>query len=355
MTVSLAFESHVVRGSGPPQRRPRLLDQNPEDFVCGKMPGKAKKRSAPKGEKAASSSSSSSSSSGASKRRKVGKVGSGRAAAAAAAAEARSKRAISHLGESGVVSSQRPSDQRLEIGATAEAVACDNQNVTKKAGKGKVRHLFVLPGHLDLLKFASSVRVKKKPKSGVGKPQETGATALVDPAGGAAGGAEDHSSASPRGATGATGAAGAAGAAAGGSKSQSGRPVNASSPVGSSAQDVRSTMNSFGAVAELGSGKPVLYIDVPARGGRIKLCGTIVYPDAPLLTLQLPPASSKSNNIVCDNVFDNMVVFDNVSWVPNKVAPASSPELKLELDEADLHKEREKFTGRRLQQKDDTE
>ena len=37
----------------------------------------------------------------------------------------------------------------------------------------------------------------------------------------------------------------AAGAAAGGSKSQSGRPVNASSPVGSSAQDVRSTMNSF--------------------------------------------------------------------------------------------------------------
>ncbi len=304
------------------------------------MPSNTKKRSAPRGKV-----SSSSSSSGGTKRRKVG---SGRAAQALAEAQARSKRAISRLGESGVVSRLRPSERRLEIGATTEAVACDNQNVTKKAGKGKVRHLFVLPGHLDLLKFASSVRAKKKSKSGGGrKPQETEAAAAAV----ASATASASSSAARSAASGAIGPTSSGGAISEGQADRS-----ASMPLDApSAQDLQKAMNSFGAVAELGTGKPVLYIDVPARGGRIKLCGTIVYPDAPLLTLQLPPASSKSNSIVCDNVFDNMVVFDNVSWVENDSAPASPLKVKLELDKADLQKEREKFTGRCLAQNGDAD
>eukprot|EP00946_MAST-07B_sp_MAST-7B-sp1_P000268 g268.t1 len=265
-------------------------------------------------------------SSGSLKRRRVG---TGRAAKVLAAAEARSNAQIKKLSESGVVASKRPSDSSLEIGATAQAIACDNQNITKKAGKGKARHLFVLPGHLDLLKFASSTRANKSSKqSGTAqRPKTAGAVAAAK-----------------------VDAAGSQGASSK-AKADDG-PLSTNSPNAPTAQEMRIARDSFGAVAELGSGKPVLYIDVPAHAGRIMLRGTIVYPDAPLLTLQLPPASSKNKSIVCDNVFDNMVVFDNMTWVPNEpsaagAAPASA---KPEPDKIDLQKERDTFSSRRLQQ-----
>ena len=289
---------------------------------------KTKKRSAPMGK------ASSSSSNDALKRHKIG----ARTAKALAAAKARSTLEISHLGESGVVTSERPNMRRLEIGAPAEAIACDNQNVTKKAGKGKVRHLFVLPGHLDLLKFADASRVgKKKAKS------ETEVSVTCPISGSPGGTATVAAVSTPKGLTdievGAVDSPGAT------SEPKDGALT-------SSLRDTHIPNYAFGAVAELGSGKPVLYIDVPAHGGRIKLCGTIVYPDAPLLTLQLPPASSKSSNIICDNIFNNMVVFDNLTWVPNKSGETEDEGAsQRELEVVNLQKEREKFSDRSLTDK----
>ena len=103
----------------------------------------------------------------------------------------------------------------------------------------------------------------------------------------------------------------------------------------------------FGAIAELSSGNPVLYINVPEHGGRIKLVGSIVYPAAPLLTLQLSSTTSQNDDISCTNFFDNMVVFDNISWIDDKESPVATEnnetKLKGQLEAVDVQKEGEKF------------
>ena len=167
-------------------------------------------------------------SSGSLKRRRVG---TGRAAKVLAAAEARSNAQIKKLSESGVVASKRPSDSSLEIGATAQAIACDNQNITKKAGKGKARHLFVLPG-LDLLKFASSTRANKS-------SQQSGTAQRPKTAGAVAAAKVD-----------AAGSQGASSKA----KADDG-PLSTNSPNAPTAQEMRIARDSFGAVAELGKRK----------------------------------------------------------------------------------------------------
>lgn len=241
---------------------------------------------------------------------------------------------IKKLAKSGVIANERPNNRELEMRAGSETVACDNQNVTKRAGKGRVRFLFVLPGHLDILKFAQPRRratrnVEKRrqvPGETEGDTKEGADTSAI-PTGG-------HSD-----------------------------PISIDEDVQSSVakpdptqktrgEANRDDQNVFGAIAELSSGKPVLYIDVPEHGGRIKLVGSVVFPEAPLLTLKLNAATSKNTDVECSNFFDNMVVFDNVSWVDDdKRSAADTDETRsnTKVEAIDVRKEMEKFASRLMQ------
>ncbi|XP_021888399.1 DNA-binding protein RHL1 isoform X3 [Carica papaya] len=69
----------------------------------------------------------------------------------------------------------------------------------------------------------------------------------------------------------------------------------------------------IGELNNLGTKNPVLYIDFPQ--GRMKLFGTIVYPKNRYLTLQF---SRGGKNVMCEDCFDNMVVFSDVWWIGKK-------------------------------------
>ncbi|XP_059453019.1 DNA-binding protein RHL1 [Corylus avellana] len=69
----------------------------------------------------------------------------------------------------------------------------------------------------------------------------------------------------------------------------------------------------IGELKDLGSKNPVLYLDFPQ--GRMKLFGTIVYPKNRYLTLQFPRGGK---NVMCEDYFDNMIVFSEAWWIGRK-------------------------------------
>ncbi|XP_038686888.1 DNA-binding protein RHL1 isoform X1 [Tripterygium wilfordii] len=69
----------------------------------------------------------------------------------------------------------------------------------------------------------------------------------------------------------------------------------------------------IGDLKDLGTKNPVLYLDFPQ--GQMKLFGTIVYPKNRYLTLQF---SRGGKNVVCEDYFDNMIVFSDAWWIGRK-------------------------------------
>ncbi|XP_019200033.1 PREDICTED: DNA-binding protein RHL1-like isoform X2 [Ipomoea nil] len=69
----------------------------------------------------------------------------------------------------------------------------------------------------------------------------------------------------------------------------------------------------IGELKDLGSKNPILYLDFPQ--GQMKLFGTIVYPKNRYLSLQF---SRGGKNVVCDDYFDNMIVFSDAWWIGRK-------------------------------------
>ncbi|XP_010247536.1 PREDICTED: DNA-binding protein RHL1 isoform X1 [Nelumbo nucifera] len=69
----------------------------------------------------------------------------------------------------------------------------------------------------------------------------------------------------------------------------------------------------IGELKDLGTKNPILYLDFPQ--GQMKLFGTIVYPKNRYLTLQF---SKGGKNVICEDYFDNMIVFSDAWWIGKK-------------------------------------
>ncbi|KAF9624017.1 hypothetical protein IFM89_007715 [Coptis chinensis] len=69
----------------------------------------------------------------------------------------------------------------------------------------------------------------------------------------------------------------------------------------------------IGELIDLGTKNPILYLDFPQ--GRVKLFGTILFSKNRYLTLQF---SKGGKNVMCEDHFDNMVVFSDVWWIGTK-------------------------------------
>ncbi|OMO77983.1 DNA-binding protein RHL1 isoform 1 [Corchorus olitorius] len=69
----------------------------------------------------------------------------------------------------------------------------------------------------------------------------------------------------------------------------------------------------IGELKNLGSKNPILYLDFPQ--GQMKLFGTIVYPKNRYLSLLF---SRGGKNVMCEDYFDNMIVFSDVWWIGKK-------------------------------------
>ncbi|KAI5445098.1 hypothetical protein KIW84_013377 [Lathyrus oleraceus] len=69
----------------------------------------------------------------------------------------------------------------------------------------------------------------------------------------------------------------------------------------------------IGDLKDLGTKNPILYLDFPQ--GRMKLFGTILYPKNRYLTLQF---SRGGKSVMCEDYFDNMIVFSDAWWIGTK-------------------------------------
>ncbi|CAM8943852.1 unnamed protein product [Rhodiola kirilowii] len=69
----------------------------------------------------------------------------------------------------------------------------------------------------------------------------------------------------------------------------------------------------IGELKDLGTKNPILYLDFPQ--GRMKLFGTIMYPNNRYLTLQF---SRGGKNVICEDSFDTMIVFSEAWWIGKK-------------------------------------
>ncbi|KAK8342766.1 hypothetical protein V6Z12_A08G253900 [Gossypium hirsutum] len=69
----------------------------------------------------------------------------------------------------------------------------------------------------------------------------------------------------------------------------------------------------IGELKNLGSKNPILYLGFPQ--GQMKLFGTIVYPKNRYLSLLF---SRGGKNVMCDDYFDNMIVFSDAWWIGKK-------------------------------------
>ncbi|XLS58562.1 hypothetical protein HN51_008317 [Arachis hypogaea] len=85
----------------------------------------------------------------------------------------------------------------------------------------------------------------------------------------------------------------------------------------------------IGELTDLGTKNPILYLDFPQ--GQMKLFGTIVYPKNRYLTLQF---SKGGKNVMCEDSFDNMIVFSDACWIGRK--DENPEEAKLEFPK-ELH------------------
>ncbi|XP_050218432.1 DNA-binding protein RHL1 isoform X2 [Mercurialis annua] len=66
----------------------------------------------------------------------------------------------------------------------------------------------------------------------------------------------------------------------------------------------------IGELKDLGTKNPILYLHFPL--GQLKLFGTITYPKNRYLSLQF---SRGGKNVVCEDYFDNMIVFSEAWWI----------------------------------------
>lgn len=73
------------------------------------------------------------------------------------------------------------------------------------------------------------------------------------------------------------------------------------------------TGGKIGELKDLGTKNPILYLDFPQ--GQMKLFGTIVYPKNRYLTLNF---SKGGKNVLCEDYFDNMIVFSDAWWIGRK-------------------------------------
>ncbi|CAK8532315.1 unnamed protein product [Lathyrus sativus] len=80
----------------------------------------------------------------------------------------------------------------------------------------------------------------------------------------------------------------------------------------------------IGDLKDLGTKNPILYLDFPQ--GRMKLFGTILYPKNKYLTLQF---SRGGKSVMCEDYFDNMIVFSDALWIGTK--DENPEEAKLEI------------------------
>ncbi|XWS42944.1 hypothetical protein CRYUN_Cryun16bG0057500 [Craigia yunnanensis] len=69
----------------------------------------------------------------------------------------------------------------------------------------------------------------------------------------------------------------------------------------------------IGELKNLGSKNPTLYLDFPQ--GQMKLFGTIVYPKNRYLSFLF---SRGGKNVMCEDYFDNMIVFSDAWWIGKK-------------------------------------
>ncbi|XP_024377040.1 uncharacterized protein [Physcomitrium patens] len=96
----------------------------------------------------------------------------------------------------------------------------------------------------------------------------------------------------------------------------------------------------FGELTQLDSRNPILYIDFPQ--GRLKLFGTIVYPINKYITMNFVRGAG---SILCEDLFESMVVFPEAWWVGKK--EENPDELRLDMP-LDLQQEKHQvydFTG----------
>ncbi|KAK8477420.1 hypothetical protein V6N13_051208 [Hibiscus sabdariffa] len=91
----------------------------------------------------------------------------------------------------------------------------------------------------------------------------------------------------------------------------------------------------IGDLKNLGSKNPILYLDFPQ--GQMKLFGTIVYPKNRYLSLLF---SRGGKNVMCEDYFDNMIVFSDAWWIGKK---DENPE------EARLDFPKELFEGQQME------
>eukprot|EP00798_Chlamydomonas_sp_ICE-L_P016747 gene16747-23020_t len=68
----------------------------------------------------------------------------------------------------------------------------------------------------------------------------------------------------------------------------------------------------LGTLTRLDTRNPVMYIDFP-NGGRLKVLGTLVFPKSKYMMLR--PAG---NTVLCEDVFESMIVFSEAWWVGSK-------------------------------------
>ncbi|KFK36097.1 hypothetical protein AALP_AA4G077000 [Arabis alpina] len=96
----------------------------------------------------------------------------------------------------------------------------------------------------------------------------------------------------------------------------------------------------IGDLDRLSTKNPVLYLNFPQ--GRMKLFGTILYPKNKYLTLQF---SRGGKNVICDDYFDNMIVFSESWWIGTKEENPEEVRLELPKELAQVEKTEFDFRG----------
>lgn len=88
-----------------------------------------------------------------------------------------------------------------------------------------------------------------------------------------------------------------------------------------------------GVLSQLDTQTPVMYLDFPQ--GRLKLFGSLVFPKSKYMVLRLGGSSS----VLCEDVFENIVVFSEYWWVGTKEANPDEKKLPLpqELSTSAIH------------------
>ena len=193
---------------------------------------------------------------------------------------------IKKFESTGMVTTTVPNNAALELRVADDVQLCDNMNITKKAGRGKIQHLFVLPGHLEILQFSTNISKSKRRSSQTSsqisqissQPELDVSEISEDGVGGGGGG--------------------------GGGSKQASQATATDAVPSTDTEFLQKKFNPFtspdcfGSVTDLGTGNPVVFINVPEKNGRIKLIGTILNPKAPLMTLQLPTNKNKDGGSV---------------------------------------------------------